>query len=255
MPERNARNAVFANYCKFCPAMLQKMLVERLKSESQDGQTQQKTPETSRKNSFYVKQFKRKQSMGKKRVSFRANLVDSEQEAKPTSPPLKPAYRTVQSQTTIQESETKPTLLPYVSSINSVVLFVDISGFTRLCTKLNPDATKSHINIYFTIMIDIIYRFGGDVHKFIGDAIIVIWPVSDEGGFYETQQTALTALSCAFSLINSECSRYNKTEGGVQVALRSQQRTNSMLRINSTTANYNKRIIRKNKTLRRTTKT
>jgi class 3 adenylate cyclase len=51
------------------------------------------------------------------------------------------------------------------------LLFVDISGFTNLCTRLDIDCLQRHINTYFTQLIDIVVARGGDVLRFAGDAI------------------------------------------------------------------------------------
>eukprot|EP00924_Labyrinthula_sp_SR-Ha-C_P011527 snap_masked-scaffold_17-processed-gene-0.22-mRNA-1 protein AED:0.48 eAED:0.48 QI:0/-1/0/1/-1/1/1/0/1838 len=113
---------------------------------------------------------------------------------------------------------------PSVTTCNSIVMFVDISGFTRLCTQLKPEVTKKHINTYFTLILDIIYKHGGDVHKFIGDALIVIWPFKIENIEEELtdkyREKGLKAVKCALDVVGSECSHYDKQEGDVEVRLR-----------------------------------
>lgn len=56
-----------------------------------------------------------------------------------------------------------------------VVLFIDISGFTRLSQKLTVDELKSQINLYFTKIINIILKHHGHIVKFAGDALLVVW--------------------------------------------------------------------------------
>ena len=64
---------------------------------------------------------------------------------------------------------------------NCCVMLADISGFTKLAGQLSKLGDKgselltNKINSYFGKMIDIIYTFGGDVVKFAGDALIVVW--------------------------------------------------------------------------------
>lgn len=57
------------------------------------------------------------------------------------------------------------------------LLFVDISGFTALSLRLNVEELKTHINNYFTKMLDIVQKHGGDVIKFAGDALFIAWPI------------------------------------------------------------------------------
>eukprot|EP00937_MAST-01D_sp_MAST-1D-sp2_P001083 g1083.t1 len=106
-----------------------------------------------------------------------------------------------------------PPLLPQRVACEGAVLVVDISGFTRLsnlfcgmddetarATEAMPlgrgqqqrrrrrreqqrqqqragaEALKQHINDYFTQIISVIEQHGGDIVKFAGDAMIVVWP-------------------------------------------------------------------------------
>jgi len=70
---------------------------------------------------------------------------------------------------------------------NCTVVLADISGFTKLAEKLakRPDGSgteilSSKLNIYFGRMIDMIYAGGGDVIKFAGDALLVVWRESSD---------------------------------------------------------------------------
>ena len=58
---------------------------------------------------------------------------------------------------------------------HSACLFVDISGFTSLSSKLTCEDLKLVINVYFTLMIDVVRSNGGDVVKFCGDAVLILW--------------------------------------------------------------------------------
>lgn len=55
-------------------------------------------------------------------------------------------------------------------------MFADISGFTRLSARLNAEQLKTHTNQYFTMLIDVVARYGGDIIKFCGDAVMIVWP-------------------------------------------------------------------------------
>jgi class 3 adenylate cyclase len=71
-------------------------------------------------------------------------------------------------------------------SYNTVCMFADVSGFTKLSeamTKYGPEGgehVKKHLNSYFGQMVRIIAGEGGDIFKFAGDAMIVLWPDVDD---------------------------------------------------------------------------
>jgi class 3 adenylate cyclase len=56
-----------------------------------------------------------------------------------------------------------------------VVLFSDIRGFTSLSERMSPDAIASLLTDYFTEMVEIVFRYGGTLDKFMGDALMALW--------------------------------------------------------------------------------
>lgn len=92
---------------------------------------------------------------------------------------------------------------PLLEEMPAAVLFADISGFTPLTEKLlsvGPrgfEQLTNHLNEYFTSMISIIYNHGGDIVKFAGDALLVIWPTAAEAGL---KYSAHVATQCAAAL-------------------------------------------------------
>eukprot|EP00937_MAST-01D_sp_MAST-1D-sp2_P001929 g1929.t1 len=72
--------------------------------------------------------------------------------------------------------------LPLIREIETVALFADISGFTALSEEMaaagdaGAEHLARHLNSYFSTMVRLISRGGGDVFKYAGDAMIVLWP-------------------------------------------------------------------------------
>jgi adenylate cyclase len=55
------------------------------------------------------------------------------------------------------------------------VFFSDLAGFTTISESMTPRELVSVLNEYLTTMSEIIFRHGGVVDKYIGDAIMAFW--------------------------------------------------------------------------------
>ncbi|WP_144391415.1 adenylate/guanylate cyclase domain-containing protein [Pleionea sediminis] len=66
-------------------------------------------------------------------------------------------------------------------SCEVTILFSDIRGFTTLSEKNTPEAIVNILNQYFSLQVETIFKYGGTLDKFIGDAIMAFWgaPVDD----------------------------------------------------------------------------
>lgn len=62
------------------------------------------------------------------------------------------------------------------------VLFTDVSGFTSMSEDLDPEQVAGIMNGFFDVLTRCIYRFGGTVDKYIGDAIMALFgaPIAHE---------------------------------------------------------------------------
>ena len=68
------------------------------------------------------------------------------------------------------------------SRIDAVVWFSDLRNFTGLSQSHEPEAMLDLLNVYYGALVDTITANGGEVLKFIGDAILAIFPVEDDAG-------------------------------------------------------------------------
>ena len=110
----------------------------------------------------------------------------------------------------------RPLTRPLARRLPAVVLFTDISGFTPLTELLcqgrpqGVEELSTLINHYFTRMIDIVQRYGGEVVKFSGDAMTIIFPAElrsikqvalpGSEGDYPMQVAARQAGECALAM-------------------------------------------------------
>ena len=114
----------------------------------------------------------------------------------------------------IASLQEKLALLPYVSRLtieavrqskndpawltgmerDGMVLFADIRGFTRFCEEREAQALVRELNRLLSVQADIVVSAGGDVDKFIGDAIMAV--------FLESTDTPDQVFACARQLID-----------------------------------------------------
>ncbi|MEO7096220.1 MAG: response regulator [Polyangiales bacterium] len=79
---------------------------------------------------------------------------------------------------------------------DATLLFSDVSGFTAMSSKMKPPQVIALMNAYFDEMCPVVVEFGGDIDKFIGDAIMAVF--TEDPRFVE--QHALRATRAAFGM-------------------------------------------------------
>ena len=72
--------------------------------------------------------------------------------------------------------------LGHVAEVEGAIWFSDIRGFTRLSETLAPAELVARLNAYYGDVVGAIYTHDGEVLKFIGDAVLAIFPAHACGG-------------------------------------------------------------------------
>ena len=55
------------------------------------------------------------------------------------------------------------------------MLFADLRGFTRLAASMPPDTMAATLSEFFGAMVECVFRHGGTLDKFVGDAVMAQW--------------------------------------------------------------------------------
>ena len=73
------------------------------------------------------------------------------------------------------------------------VLFCDIRGFTPLSERLSAEDVVALLNEFYTLMIDTVFKHGGTLDKFLGDAVMAVFgaPISRQDHSVRAIWTAL----------------------------------------------------------------
>lgn len=69
-------------------------------------------------------------------------------------------------------------IIPYFEqqkSADVILLFIDISDFSKKCETLSNSELSNYLDAYYDIVIPIIYRHGGEIEKIIGDGIVCLF--------------------------------------------------------------------------------
>jgi len=77
------------------------------------------------------------------------------------------------------------------------ILFADIVGFTARCESLPPEEVAAFLNQFFSLAADVIFKYGGTLDKFIGDAVMAFFgaPLPQEDHAERAVRSALELMS------------------------------------------------------------
>ena len=78
------------------------------------------------------------------------------------------------------------------------LLFSDIRGFTTLSETRKPEEVVALLNRYFSLQVDVVFKHGGSLDKFIGDAIMAFW-----GAPLDDPKHARNAVLCALEMADT----------------------------------------------------
>lgn len=71
------------------------------------------------------------------------------------------------------------------------VIFTDIRGYTEFSERVEPEVVIEALNRYFEVQGDVVERHGGDIDKFIGDALVAV---------FEGEAMEANAVACAVEI-------------------------------------------------------
>jgi adenylate cyclase len=78
-------------------------------------------------------------------------------------------------------------------TVSAAIWYCDLRGFTALSERLGRDALLACLNDYFDAMAGAVEQNGGEILKFIGDAMLAIFPLEGEQACRRALQAALDA--------------------------------------------------------------
>jgi adenylate cyclase len=75
------------------------------------------------------------------------------------------------------------------------VLFADIKGFTNMSANMSPEEVVEVLNLFFTEMVDLVFKHQGTLDKYVGDALMAVFGVP-----VPLPDAATRAVQCAAAM-------------------------------------------------------
>lgn len=103
-------------------------------------------------------------------------------------------------------------------STDVTVLMSDIRGFTSFSESMDPADVVAMLNEYFTEMTRVIFEHGGNVDKFIGDAILAVWGVP-EARSDDAARAVQAALGMQDALVRLNEKRAARQQAAIRIGI------------------------------------
>ena len=96
------------------------------------------------------------------------------------------------------------------------MLFADIRGFTAMSERHAPEEMVVTLNEYFEVMVDVLFRHGGTLDKYVGDEIIGLF-----GAPVDLVDAPLRSVRCALDMMRAleEFNRLRVDQGREKVSI------------------------------------
>src|SRR5436305_5615284 len=93
------------------------------------------------------------------------------------------------------------------------IVFADVSGFTALSERLDPEKVREVINGCFDWLVPVVQKYDGMIDKFIGDEIMAVFgaPVAHEDDAERALRAALDMMDALVAFNHA-----NRTEPGLR---------------------------------------
>ena len=116
-----------------------------------------------------------------------------------------------------KDPEQKALLDKYIQ--DATVFFLDIEGFTLLLEKYSQERINRTIEFYFSIFLNLIQQYGGDVNETAGDGMMVIFLDSDP--VVHAQNAIQTALEIQGKCLKMSGNNYDGFDIKVNIGIHS----------------------------------
>ncbi|MBL4906268.1 MAG: DUF427 domain-containing protein [Sneathiella sp.] len=94
-------------------------------------------------------------------------------------------------------------------TIEAAILFCDLTGSTALAEELGQQQYLDHLNSFFDAVAQSVYAHEGDILKFIGDAVLAIFPVEDTSSAAKKAACKNAIRAVRDTLKNIDSSQYS----------------------------------------------